>query len=564
MRTDLENKSQDKRFRKLEKLIEPELPEHYFPSFSAKTLNFIARISLLSISYYYFGFFLFLFAYFLVIFSFKYLIKAVFKLELVRNNDKFFINHNNLYSRNSCSIYNIDNFDKEELNLKIRQNLFDRIPKLQASLVSFLGDFYWNTPQVAHFSQSKKEEIINSRIINVTIKDESELISYIEEQTNIMSNPFVRPLEYHIIEYENQSNNLNNTSNTNGSNSDNDNSYFNNNNNTVKGAILSKINHSFSDGLGIVSLIGFVDDHYDIHKYPRILRRNTNMFVYYLHFIFVDLVKGFIFFIISIFKKDPIYNKKKYAPYENKPSKINSGMTLATNPIVFSTQIIKAISKAYKASINDIYLYIILKALKQISPESEIIKPLIPVGIAKLPKSSLDVELWNKFSAIIDYIYLPDDKRDFSINKFKCIDTVKSLYKARVLETKKFFMAEFLHFDLLKYFQMKSSPDMTISNIPAQEKPITIGKGVVTNIFGVPSCGNLNVICNVISYCDNFSINITVDKNIGIEPAKLLKIVDGVYEDIIKDIDFSSIVNTSASDKDVYSSFNSFNSKKTE
>lgn len=557
MRTELENKSLEQRFRNLEKLITPELPAHYFPSFLAKTLNFLARIFLLALSYYYCGLFLFMFAYFLVIFTFKYLVIAVFKLELVNNKDKYFINQNNLYSRNSSSIYFIENFDKEELNLKLRENLFDRIPKLQANLVSFLGDFYWNTPQVAYFSKEKKEEIINNRIINVTIKDESELIGYVEKQINIMSNPFTQPLEYHIIEYENQSkNNINNISN----NTDSDNSYINNNNNTIKGAIYSKINHSFTDGLGVVCLTGFLDDHYDTHKFPRILRRNINMFAYYAHFIFIDLVKGFIYYIISIFKKDEFYNKKKYAIYENKPSKINSGMTIITNSLKLETQVIKTISKVYKTTMNEVFLYIILKALKQISPESEIVKPLLPVGIGELPKIPSDVDLSNKASAIVDYVHLPDSNSDLSKNKLKCVNMAKNLYKAKVLETKKFFMAEFLHFDYLKYLQMKSNPDMTISNVPAQEKPIIIGKGVVTNINALPSCGNLNTFCNVISYCDNFNINFSCEKNIGIDPAKFLKIVNDILEDIIKEIDFSSIVLTSASESDV---FTSFNSKKT-
>ena len=62
--------------------------------------------------------------------------------------------------------------------------------------------------------------------------------------------------------------------------------------------ILSKFDHCFSDGLGLIALQGFFGNYYSVENYPAIMRKKINKFVYYSKIIF-DIIKTIFLLIIN-------------------------------------------------------------------------------------------------------------------------------------------------------------------------------------------------------------------------------------------------------------------------
>lgn len=534
--------SMKERIQYLEKNEIIELPSKHFPSFLSYTIYYIIRVSILFIFFQYLGFIYGLISTFVCFIIYKYLMKHLFKLEFTNIQDKVFINQNSLLSINICGVIYIKDFDKEEIRKTLVVNVFNRIPKMKASLVAFLADFYWNTPQVSMFSKEKSDEIINKRIIDVQLDNEECLHDYMEKEVNKTLNPFITPIEYHIIEYKNSSDDKD-----------------------KKGCVFMKVEHSFSDGLGLVSLFGIIEDEFSIDKYPRILRRKINKVSYYFKLLLIDMVKGLTIGLYSIFKLyiDILFNKKSYIPFNEakKKNPVNSGITLLSKGLTLNLKKLKTFSKKNKTSINDLFIYSLFKSLKEHSPESKTICALIPVGISNLPNNATEVQLYNKASCYIDLFELPDSLLSNENKSFKLIDMINNVYKANILDLFNYITGEFCHYGLLKYFQKYTYPEMAISNIPGHEKHVSFGKCLVTNLYAIPSCGALNAFCAATSYCDYINFQFCIEKNMNIDPDVIMNKVNRICNemmDSVTDQDIEYYLNKNTNDNDL----SSFNSKK--
>jgi hypothetical protein len=507
------------RIEKLKSLHVSDLSQH-FPSFTTYTLRYVIRSAVFFCLVYYFGFIIGTILTILSIFLYKESLKYILKLEWTNYEDKFTINQDSKYNITLAATMTIEDFDKTEIRKEIKEKLFDQVPKLSSHLVAFFADFYWTTPQVRYYSNDKKEKILKERIVDVKMK-EQDYNEFLESEINTHLNPFICPIKFYIVEIENNDKLSN----------------------SKKGVVLLKLDHSLGDGLGLTSLIGFLDKNFDIEKYPAIMRRRSGGVTYYIKTIY-DYILAIVFGLYGIIRylilsKSKEYQYQGFYKYKknckiDKPSKYyfshcsnNSGLCLISNTITIDLKRVKDFSRKYKISINDFLVYCILKTYKDLSPESKYVSYMIPVGFTGLPKSIKEMNLYNQSSGYLELIKLPEaTKHEDYINvastKFKLVDVIGNLYKVRTVQMMNWLLDEFCHNVLFNLFRYINYPEFTISNVPAQEREIYIGKCKVSNIIPLASSSAISAFIAICSYNGQLNIKISMDTNTGFDPDKVM------------------------------------------
>lgn len=516
--------SNDKTYQeKIKKLVEGhinELPDNYFPNKIAHKLNSWIRLIIIIFLSYKLGFLYGIGVSYIIFFTFRYMIQIIFKLESTSYQDLLFINQKTLYNMNICGCFDIEHFDKIELRREFEDKLFNNVPKLHASLTHFLADYYWNTPQVKNFTELEKKEIMRHRIIDVEKKNSKDCLKdYIEKQVNTVMNPFISPIEFHLIEYKD------------------------NNTDTKQkhGNLFLKIDHCFSDGLGLVVLFGLLEKNYSMDKYPKILRHKVNNFLYYLQVFLFDITRVFITVIPLVILnviKSLMQEKKRFIPYveANKLYPNKSGVCIISDVLTVEFKKLKAVSKMHKISINDIYIYSLLRALKEYSPESDSIQTLIPVGMSNMPKHIKDVELYNKVAFLFELYDLPKINNKKDNNKYKSIDIMSDMYKVRFIEVLYKFLREILDHKTIQNLH-KERGDITISNLPAREKHLKIGKCLVTNVHSLSSCSSMNSFALATTYCEHINFQLSFDINMNVNPNYVLNTMKNIFDEMIQSLE---------------------------
>ena len=172
----------------------------------------------------------------------------------------------------------------------------------------FLGKYYFTTPRIKKLSTEEKQKIINRRTVYINDLNKSQLEDFLQKELNTPMNIFEDIFKIYIIKYNNNIKDL--ISPKKDYSSDNLNLNYNL-------SIFIKSDHVFCDGLAFVSLIGHLDDNFDINKYPSIMKKKISFFdnliilIPYLLKIFTFGIFEFIYYFYFISKLYKGFNNKK-------------------------------------------------------------------------------------------------------------------------------------------------------------------------------------------------------------------------------------------------------------
>eukprot|EP00340_Litonotus_pictus_P004565 CAMPEP_0170524978 /NCGR_PEP_ID=MMETSP0209-20121228/10443_1 /TAXON_ID=665100 ORGANISM="Litonotus pictus, Strain P1" /NCGR_SAMPLE_ID=MMETSP0209 /ASSEMBLY_ACC=CAM_ASM_000301 /LENGTH=429 /DNA_ID=CAMNT_0010813991 /DNA_START=149 /DNA_END=1435 /DNA_ORIENTATION=+ len=410
--------------------------------------------------------------------------------------DYFYIFYNGRNNVTIGGVIYLSDFDHDTVKAQVKLKLFDQLPKLSAKLIAFMGDYFWDTPQVVQRTKVERDEIAETRITSAQVKDNQELKKYLEEQVNLPMCQFERPIEFHIIEIQEASDDL------------------------KHGCLYIKLDHSFSDGLGMCGMLGFLDNDFDISKYPDFMRKKMGV-SYYIKAVwdfFLAMTYGWVW----NFKKDSKYknNTNKYKPlYHDLPnnSKRYSRQSKISDIYSFNMHSIKAFCKKNKVSVNDLLVYSVLKALKGISPATKEILTCIPVGFTNLPHKIGDVDLCNKAYGILDYVLLPDsevDSHEDKATKYKLLDIPSSMFKVRNLQMLTVIMTVLIPFPVLKNLQSQIGPEVTITNVPGPMKEMKIGKCRMTRMCPISNSSFFGIFVSICSYMNQVNVYTSIDRDV--------------------------------------------------
>lgn len=471
------------------------------PSFLASAINSIIRLAIYYLASKIFGFGLGTGVTFFSFFVWRRLAGIIYGIEYLGYFDKFFINMDNRDSFNLGGILRLKNFKSENVKNAIVEKLFKRIPKLSASVRTLMSEYCWNTPQISLISADDRAQIYLKRIKEVNIK-ECELDDYVEREANKPLEVFDSPIEFHIISFTD---------------------------NKEDGVLYSKVDHCFSDGLGNISVLGFLDDDFSLDKYPSILRRK----VPFLQNILVtvkDFILGFFIGILEISYTSATLKSLYFTqPITTKKGKLGKIGNVNLDSI-------KKVSKKLKLSINEIYIGAIFASLKELDPTKEKISIMIPMGFTTLPESIDKIQLYNSASGFIGVVRLITDiVKDANIIKSDIRAMVTKLYKTRAFQINATFFFGLLNTRFIKSFMKPVELDCVITNVPGQEREIIIGGCKVVENYGaiVPSTNKCFI--NIGSYNGNVTVGIGIDENQKLSPKVLSALISSKLQKLIEE-----------------------------
>lgn len=469
------------------------------PSLLASIINTLIRLAIYYLASINLGFALGTGLSFLLFLCWRRVAGIIYGIEYLGYFDKFFINLDNRDSFNLGGILRLKNFKSENVKNALIEKLFKRIPKLSASVRTFSSEYCWNTPQVARLTPEDLAQIYLKRIKEVSIK-ESELDAYVEKEANKPLEVFETPLEFHIISFTD---------------------------NKEEGVIYSKVDHCFSDGLGNISVLGFLDDDFSLDKFPLILRKKAP-FLQYLLVTIKDFILGFLIGILEISYTSAtvksMYFSEKITSKKGRLGKVGS----------VSLDSLKKVSKKLKLSINEVYIGAIFSSLKELDPTKEKISIMIPMGFTTLPESIDKIQLYNSASGFIGVVRLiKDTVKDAHILKADIRSMVTKLYKTRAFQINATFFFGLLNTRFIKTFMKPIELDCVITNVPGQEREIIIGGCKVIENYGavVPSTNKCFI--NIGSYNGNVTVGIGIDENQRISPKVLSELISSKLQKLI-------------------------------
>lgn len=461
--------------------------------------NILIKHALFIILVKYFGFLIALIAFIIISKIYVFLVCLIFDLEDLQRMDQFFIKNNSKKNYTLGGIMHFKSNDKDKLVKTIQERLFLRFPKTLGSIYMFLGKYYFTTPRIKKLNFDEQLKLIKKRTIIIENIEKSKLEEFIQKELNTSVNIFEDIFKIFIIKYKNTAS-IN--SNINNINDDNDSIDISNDYNI---SIFIKTDHSFCDGLAFVSLIGHLDDNFDINKYPSIMKRSITWKQHILILI-PDLIKILTFGIFEFIYYNN-FNKKYYKGFNNK----YSYNTVITSPLTYSLDKVKQTSKDLNISINTLCLNAIFIAFKNLSPSSEKISFMMPVGTKGIAKSVQDVELNNSANAAIATIDLNKVYKIFKDREFdkanKLLNIQVKSYIIKIITFITTYYKYFLNAVLLSD-SIEFDYELCVSNIPGQTTKVKIANDELVNMYPVISIRFQKAFIAIMSYREiiNFSI----------------------------------------------------------
>lgn len=394
-----------------------------------------------------------------VFLAFKLYTEYYLKMRPLTVEDKILLSDNFLKKQQVLVEHECDkDFNLDKIVEAIKFRAFAQIPKLSFVLTYKFFNFYWIK------SNKNKEEIFKERIIIHKPMNETELKQFKSDQLQIELDFFKTPIEFHILQAKESLKK--------------DGTYD-------KGYVFVKIDHAFTDGMGIVTLMTCMGDNFYPKIFPRIMNeRNVSIF---------DKVKEFVLFLIvglPLIIWVLIYTKSVYR-MSNLPRTRKVGFT---RTIIFDLPEIKKRSKELKMTINEMCTASLLASISKIKKDKKKVNLEVPIGLTPIPNSLSEVTMNNCVFALFSHMTLIEDPLK-DINVFK--EEYKSLFRqaliSRITDWGAFLLASMLPFNVAKELSLGvvNEVDLVISNVPGPIEPVIINGNRFVSVIAYTTTGYL-------------------------------------------------------------------------
>ena len=449
-----------------------------FPSISIEIITSLLKLYLLFKLYDYFGIIIGILLMIVVVKLYKILLCKLLNAKILGSTDRLFLGSNHIELFTLVGIVDLTNFSAKRIEEKL-QDAFRKVPKLSSRLIYFLGNYFWKHVPVT-------EERYNNIVFNKKMKNYEYVFQFVRNEVNIPLNIEENCFEAYIITYTNEEEKGN-------------------------GALVFKFDHSFSDGMNILSFMISLSDNFSEDLFPKTIKK-----AYFSYFNYVIRILEFIVFGWFVFFKVLTLKTSNKLITKERSGKANIG-----HAQIFPLATFKKLAKALDVKINDIVVGLVTSTIKKMSPESTDLCVCIPVGNTKLPKSLSKVTLCNLASGITVKLSLISDITE------ECKTTSKELQKLLshkfVSDTATFvtqITCEFLPLYWVKLIGYEASEgvDMTISNLPGPMDTLIYNECKVKSIFPYSSLGPSKSFILIFSYCDSIYVTPNFDPLQNIDP----------------------------------------------
>lgn len=404
-------------------------------------------------------------------------------------------------SSKMCNRFNVigtltlDNFDAEKIKEMLIDRALKKLKKFRYQLQYRFFNYYWKEVSI--------DDAIKRIIVCPNIQNDHELDEVLKwELTHYID--VDNELPYVIKLYPFSSN---------------------------KGIIMFHLDHIFSDGLGLISLICSLSDDYNPNCFPSIMQNfkedsMLKMLFEWMTFPIYGLYALFLMFCTNS-GKNPFRtskpSKRSFAFALGKPmclKELNDNRKRMQ--MTFNQTIISALSFGCKhiCSVNGFLL-------------NKSIKVMMPVGRKRIPSSIEKVRLSNEAKFIFLNVPLIENGLEFHLvsqelalaaknetlnnANLKWANVIGRLFSYRVID---FFGDLYC-----------GNVDLVLSNIPGPTSELTYAGSRVESINPLLSPGRGIIFAIVMTYNNSFRINLSIPDNLNIDPKDMLDRIEKCIND---------------------------------
>jgi hypothetical protein len=429
----------------------------------------------------------------------RVIIKIVFKLERVNNLDIYFAGRTKREKFNLMGVFFFEDFNVEKIRQLIIEKAITKMKKLRKKLVYKFFGYFWK--EVPLEEAIKRIKIIEKH----NIKSDEDMMNYLQGEVNTHVD-LMKDLayEFQLIKYADDSG---------------------------RGAMVIKLDHTFSDGLGAISVTLFMADNYDPELFPPIMRNGGKLPWY--QFI-IDCVT-FPYYGILIFYQ------MLFAPCPDTPLRLTKNSSGESNIILskpFELKSFAQIRKNWKISFNDLIMCVIARVIKRLSTLNKYsdiyqdlknIKCAMLVGRKTVPDCVENIKINNEVNLI--YYKLP------------LVDNIKTEHKKVAQETSNYLknpsfwtaaitlaniLAEYLPLKIIRLIldTFMKNVDLIISNVPGPTSTLYFAGSRLDKFISISSNSRARAFLLISSYDQKFNLLLSVEKESGIDKKELMDLFE--------------------------------------
>jgi len=456
------------------------------------TIVSIFKISLYILIAQYTGYLLALLVMFFLCVTYrKILMEKILKLRMLKAFDKVFVGDNPSEFMNLVGTLHLKNFDIEYIKKTIKV-AFNKNKKLGSRLIYRYSNYYWEETEFTEERFNKIVRTVPGR------KDFDEAMEYAIEEVNHKLELSQNGIQIDILPF------------TEGK----------------DGVLVFKCDHSFSDGLGMVTLLFTLCNNITPEHFPKSLKnKSAQGTLVFLYSVFQCLIFGWgiLYQLMTRKAKSKIFNKKA------------SGHSHIAKPLKLSLTKVKEVTKKLNITINEFALTLVSATLKKFDPQTEDYSIVIPIGNTRATSDISKAPIKNLMGGISFSMSLIED---IEKDKDKVLNEMKTLLRNKIVSDITFhltsFFNEILPFKIMKSMGMDLSTkvDMTISNMPGPTKPLFYGDMELETMIPINTVGPNKAFAVLFSYKDTLWFTPEFDRNQGQDPVKFRDTLNEIFENL--------------------------------
>lgn len=421
--------------------------------------------------------------------TYKVFMQKVFGLRLLSSLDKPMIGSKLEEMMNLIGIIHLNNFDEEFTNNKLKEAM-KKNKKLNSKLVYINGNYWWKDLE---FSEERFNKVV--RYVR-NINSQEEAIEYLKSILHEILDLSETGLIIYVIPIKNG-----------------------------EVVIGFKNDHSFSDGLGMISILYALADEVNEDFFPKSLKNKMSLD-------FKQQIFNFMVFILfgwfGIFKL--LLKRPKSTILNNQVS----GVAKISKTLILELEPFKRKAKDLNLTINEYVLTLISSSLKKFDQNVNEYSVIIPIGGTKPCFSVEKIPLKNLMSGLSFSMPLISDVKT---EKEKVVEELHQLLKIKLLTdflvSSIKLLGQFLPTFILKQMgkNITQSVDISVSNVPGPVKKLKYGKMEILDMFPITTTGPNKAFILIFSYVDKLYITVHIEKNQKLNAQELADCIFKLYNE---------------------------------
>jgi hypothetical protein len=309
---------------------------------------------------------------------------------------------------------------------------------------------------------------------------------------------------------------------------------------SFKHMLLIKFEHSFTDGIGLISLIGGLANDYSLEMFPWAKRQKKVTFLSQFMFIFLTFLQ------LPYLLTYPYYRNLVSLKSGETPFKSNKKFSGIPNSVVsdfYDFNHVTSINKQLNITFNDMMMSLFSASVKKYCRDHFKLIPhkiitMSPVAMRSFPMTIEEINstITNNSSGVAVEMYMIDDPvKECKVIAKEYHVHVRNVYMNKFIKFLSDFMNTCLPVYLTKFLVGNSIKnfDVIFSNVPGPKNEIFYGDSKLLDMIPFSTPGYFNAFIGLITYAGRFRMMMVFDKNLEVDPKIILNYYDAELKSLI-------------------------------